>query len=1134
MPTRATSDLPRPESWEELESIVVDIVREVWEDELASRHGRKGQSDDGVDVVCNPPDSEGYYSIQVKNRDDVSIGMVLDEVERAEEEFEPSLEKYIVATSSPTDKSLQEEVRRLSQERVDSGKFPVRIWMWEDICLYLARYHSLLEVHYPQHSNEVVRLEDEGFVRFNAAYFDLTKTRSIEQAWRMGFRPIDAAQGHIIDRKTTVGDEERDLTQKIADDLRNGENQIVLGGAGSGKSSICMSVAYEWYDNSYGEVFYRRSGNRPFGSLASLEKEIEKADGHVLVVVEDALREEVNAIFQLINDMARKSSDVVFLFDSRYIEYRSLDPAPIGSGVSNEIRQARDDLNPVHVPEIDEMECERIAETFKELSNKSYNISSEDVYPYIKGNGLGGDMLQLAYQLISNLDGVTGLENDVIDKIEVLERHRQDSSIGERLSKISPGLVEQLGFTINLINAAPGVRLRREHIHILVHSVYGPDKVQTVEELLSGPLNEWLVYTGENGDLQTMHELWSFLYLKYLIAGDEDSCREPLLTPRVAHQRFADIVGSIEKVFGDEDVIEDLRFWSQDPVLLDLVQDDPVQTAEWTIEALYDTVSRWPILSPIFEPSGTSKIDFEGSDFLPDSLQEKVNVSLGHGYRKRGQFTEAGDKFGIEIDDIRDSPQNELVLDKVYGSCSVYLSSGEFDKAEEYATSVLDSLDREDDAEEYARFETVLGSVEWKRSNFEEAKTHFKSALETFRGADITFAEAGILNKLGEIYRLTGEIEKAENHYQQSLQIKRDYNYREGIITSLNGLGQIARAKGDIDRAKGYYQRCLELSEEIGHRNIKATVLNNLGLIHRLSGDFDLAQSYHEQSLEHRESIGDRDGIAESIGNLGTVALGKGQLDEAEEKINESIEILEELGDSNGIAHRLNDLGSIHKQKGDYREAQDLYRECLELSQEIGSKDLIAESLNNLGDLYVLIERPNQAVPLLEKAVDLYEGLGNANGRVTGLNNLGSTFQQKEDLTKAKSYYDQALDISEENGLVRKEAGCKHNLGTIATQRGNYDEAKNQLEEALKLNEDMNDQPNLASCLFNLGRLELHRGNNIAEAREYLNDALEIFRRIDDIRSQSLCFQQLSVAEYRCGNIDEALEYRSRSFEILD
>jgi tetratricopeptide (TPR) repeat protein len=950
----------------------------------------------------------------------------------------------------------------------------------------------------------------------------------------MGFRPIDASQGHIIHRKITQDEEEQDLTLKITKNLRNSENQIVLGAAGSGKSSICMSVAYEWYDNSYGEVFYRRSGCRPFGSLASLEKEIEKADGHVLVVVEDALREEVNAIFQLMNNMVRKSSDVAFLFDSRYNEYRNLDPAPIGAGVSNEMRQARDDLNPIDVPKIDKKECERIVEEFKNLSNRSYNISSEEVYPFIKENGLGGDMFQLAYHLISNPDGMTGLENDVIDKIEVLERHRHDSSVGEQLSKSNPRLVEQLGFAINLINAAPGMRLRREHLHILVHFVYGPDKVQTVEELLSGPLNEWLVYTDENGDLQTMHELWSFLYLKHLIAGDEDSSREPLLTPRVAHQRFADIVESIEQVFGDEDAIEDLRFWSQDPVLLDLVQDDPVQTAEWTIKALYKTVSRWPILTPIFEPSGASTIDFDVLDFLPGSLQGEVDVSLGHGYRKRGKFTEAEDKFGIELDEIRDSPQDDLLFDKAYGSCSVYLSNGEFDKAEEYATRVLDSLDRENDAEEYARFEAILGNVEWKRAEFEEAKIYYKSALDTFREAEISYAEAEVLNELGEVYRLTGEIDKAENHYQRSLQIKRDYDYREGIITSLNGLGQIARAKGDVEKAKGYYQRCLELSEEIGHKDIKATVLNNLGLIHRLSGNLDLAESHHEQSLEHRESIGDREGIAESIGNLGTVALGKGRLDEAEKKIGDSIEILEELGDSNGVAHRLNDLGSVHKKKGDYQEAKELYSECLEVSRETGNKDLIAESLNNLGQLRVLIEKPDQAVPLLEKAVNLYEELGNNNGEVSALNNLGSAFQRKENLSKAKSYYDRAFEISEENGLMRKEAGCRHNLGTIALERGDYDEAKNQLEQAMKMNEKMNDKPNLASCLFNLGRLELQRGNDIAKAREYLNDALRMFKQVDDLRSQALCFQQLSVAEYRCGNMDEALKYRRQSFEVLD
>ena len=153
MPTNITVALPPPLDSAEFQQICCDVWRRIWNDPYAQLNGRSGQDQNGVDVVGHPnqgPDLEGV-ECKVRNvllGSTLTYSDVIKAVNKAEA-FEPSLSKLIVATTAPTDASLQEAVRLLNEARSSAGRFPMKVVFWDFIKNCLADEPALLEKHYP-------------------------------------------------------------------------------------------------------------------------------------------------------------------------------------------------------------------------------------------------------------------------------------------------------------------------------------------------------------------------------------------------------------------------------------------------------------------------------------------------------------------------------------------------------------------------------------------------------------------------------------------------------------------------------------------------------------------------------------------------------------------------------------------------------------------------------------------------------------------------------------------------------------------------------------------------------------------------------------------------------------------------
>lgn len=129
----ATLNFPPPTDHQEFERLLAEIAGPVLRAAQVNLNGRTGQAQQGVDISVLTNDGL-QVGIQCKlTKSTLSLGTVKAEVQKATE-YKPALDRFIVATTAPSDARLQEDVRLLPKE-----KFSVQIWSWDEINNHLNR-----------------------------------------------------------------------------------------------------------------------------------------------------------------------------------------------------------------------------------------------------------------------------------------------------------------------------------------------------------------------------------------------------------------------------------------------------------------------------------------------------------------------------------------------------------------------------------------------------------------------------------------------------------------------------------------------------------------------------------------------------------------------------------------------------------------------------------------------------------------------------------------------------------------------------------------------------------------------------------------------------------------------------------
>lgn len=884
-----------------------------------------------------------------------------------------------------------------------------------------------------EHHGQVV-LEQEGFVELTEEYFESRAPGPPTTSWRTGIDLAEIAADHAVERTRERNGERQSLVGAILNGLKEGDDHALIGHPGSGKSTICKMVAYRWYKAGYGTTLYRKEGmGQVFDSATALRNRLRECDGHTLIVIEDALSAEANAIFRVI-EAYRDDPTVTFLLESREHEW---DNPPVPEQETHIDTNWKETIERVEMPALDVTECDRFISHFETVTGRRIDLDASDLLDEHEDDNDPAALLVVLHRLALSVDPLASFRAMTSTTLteDVLQTYDDLLSLGDRALDV--------GVLVSLLNAAD-IGVYPGFVYALTADDRDRDRDQEViEEALSLLKGRVIFEPSDSEDgtrpYRTVHESWSVLFLQQLYDRGHEQQKQR------ATERFERVVTALLSLADDETrrVRIDWEFAGTSPVIKE-ISADPQGWADTTIERLFSLGLSHSTLVPLFGAGSDTKID------LPEVCSDEMEI---HCTEWRGEMS---------------------------------LYAGNFDDADrefEHLADLASDETRDTTETLHARSLKHRGTVAFRRSEFDEAELFYERSYSAYLAAGDEQGEIDAINNLGIIAWSRGDLDEAKTYLQTCLDRYRELDNHSAETDARFNLATVLDSKGDLDAAVDHYRACLDYYRSIGNHRSEADTLNNLGVLNRKRADLDAAERCLVQALDTYRDIGDDVGEANSLHSLGHVVQLRGEFDRSIEFHERSLERYQELGDTQGVAQCLNDRGTVDRERGDLAAARRCYERSHDLRCDIGDRLGVAESLFNLGSVARLEGHLDTAVDHIERSLDCYQERGDVRGVANCLRLLGTISRDKSRFETAEEQLAASLERTHESGDRIGEARTLTQQGILAEERENFERAQERYETALSMFRDIGAIPDAIETCHHLA--------NVATALDDMDAVLE-------------------------------------------
>jgi tetratricopeptide (TPR) repeat protein/predicted transcriptional regulator len=913
-------------------------------------------------------------------------------------------------------------------------------------------HHARAPTQLTESASERVDFEAEGIVQLTPEYFAQRAPVSPLTGWRAGFDLVDVHAGYALDREIERDDTRHNLTAELIDALATDTNQAVLGPPGAGKSTVCQSVACRWYEQGLGPVFYRESGTgAPFESPTVLREQVRTAAtrGHVLVVVEDAVRAEANAIFEVMQAF-RGDETVTFLLDAREGEWT--DP----EALSPDARRAayrEDAIETVFVPALDATETERFIRQFARTTNQALE---PQIAHHLREQGIAedkdqsetqsqpsgeapGELLLLLHRLVLAADPLASYSTHTpTTLVEDVQRTYA------MLDNTGPPALD-VGVLVNLLNAA-GIGVHPALVCALAATEDEPT-IAAIREALS-TLEGRIIFDREethgaaSGLYRTIHAAWSAQFLEYSLERE---------TEHAAHQRVGECVTALLSLADDEELRTRIR--AAVPATgsrLAQIETAPDEWADITVEQLFSLGRSRPGLAPLFGTTGNSSL------ILPEACSRAITVECttwrATMFRKMGAFDRATheyDALGALADEVEGTDPDwaaTLRGRRLNGHGIVAKLQSEFDNAEAFYMRAIEQYQEADNRYRLAQTRMHLGNVARDRSERKTAEACYRQSIDTFRDLGDTQGEANVLLNLGTLSSMTNELSTVIEQFRECLDLYRDLSDRRREAITLSNLGYATSHKGDLDTAESYCTQALNRSRESGARDFEAYSLHTSGLVYRMRGDFETAEMYYEQSRRIFQEIGNRRLKAEVLVDLSVLARERGALKTATDQCQTGHDIMQEIGERRGEARSLVTLGTIAYERSDVATAVGYGQESHRVCQVIDPPLETARTRRLLGQVAGAREQFPPAEDHLTNALNVFQELEYRYEEAKTLAALGVLARCRAEPVNARKRFAKAVELFREMGAIRDTIETTEQLAAVCLTVGERETAREHCE----------------------------------------------------------------------------------------
>ena len=448
----------------------------------------------------------------------------------------------------------------------------------------------------------------------------------------------------------------------------------------------------------------------------------------------------------------------------------------------------------------------------------------------------------------------------------------------------------------------------------------------------------------------------------------------------------------------------------------------------------------------------------------------------------------------------------------------------------------------------------LLGSGDVKR-----ALTEFEDILSRL-GEEPSYGRATVLERVGRCYLMEGTPLAAAEFFQRAMEVTEAIPASPGV-RALQGniqscLGDAFRAARQFEHARNFYEAAVVIADSLNNKRAKAVDLDHLGSLALAEGKVEEAISRSEMALRIFVELGERAPQAIARLHLGMAYQSSERLKDAEHQYIEAVRIMETCGDHPGVAGCSSHVAAVLESSGQGAAAERWRRKALQAARESKNADEIRRQLLSLaGFLH------RQACGLDEIRQLIEEALARAGNSLD--TQVWATYGLLADVIDAAAAG--APDVTTRAVMEVQARDYRHIqefgprlLTALASLGAEPDLGRAVVLERLGRCCLAGGRPQTATLLFKealdtIQRIApkdsvlglqavvhadfgdaLHALGHKAEAQQAFETALEITKRLGDLRGQAILQENLGIGALADGQVHEGLTHFRSVLHIFE
>ena len=425
-------------------------------------------------------------------------------------------------------------------------------------------------------------------------------------------------------------------------------------------------------------------------------------------------------------------------------------------------------------------------------------------------------------------------------------------------------------------------------------------------------------------------------------------------------------------------------------------------------------------------------------------------------------------------------------------------------------------------------------TVEERRSVLNELQESIRLALS--KGETLEAARS--LTRAGGLQLLLSDPTAAVASHLQALELLRQSPDPHLVIDNLTGAGAAylnmppgndQNAPDNLDLAQSALEEAIKLSKDIHYTSGEAEALLLLSERQNLENHANAVVTAQE-ALAIWKNENNKNGLARAYDKIATYYYAQNLVGEASENWERALAFSRELKDKTKQASVLISLAFVEYRKADWEACISYLSRAYPMLDEQAEPLEMARIAAGLGASFMENGSLELAVRQYQRALDLYRRGEDRIGIGYTTRALGQLAFLSGDLNQAISYLEEARAAYK---LSLGTASVLEILGRVHIERGEYAAALKDLESALQLYTQIGNPKEAARVTALLGQA-YHRKGQLNRGRNYYQQALKAFIRLQDRVNQSAVCYALGKLEMKLRDYDAASEHLRQSIDVTE